>query len=365
MRDIIILGATGSIGTTCLNAIREHQLPLFVKGVVASSSKELKDIAEEFGCPYFHTKGKDSRELRSFLENLKADIVLNGIAGSEGLEATLMSLDLGFDVALANKESVVLGGEYLFDYAKERNRRIIPVDSEHSCLYNLLKAHDNVERLIITASGGPFYERKDTSNVTLEEALNHPTWKMGRKITIDSATLANKGLEVIEAGYLFGYDADHIDVTVHRQSVVHSMVQLRNGAYYAQLTPPDMTLPIIGALADGKVELKNIVKPLDLTRLTLTFGPWTKEQFPLLGAAYDALRKRQGYPILFNMSNEVAVHAFLDGKISFDDISRIVLKSMESDEFDVEVKNFEDTKRLMKKATDIADELLSDIVDSH
>ena len=365
MRNIIILGATGSIGTTCLNAIREHQLPLFVKGVVASSSSKLVDIADEFGCPYLHTKGKDSNALRAFLSSIKADIVLNGIAGSDGLEATLMSLDLGFDVALANKESVVLGGEYLFDYANDRGHRIIPVDSEHSCLYNLLNAHKDVERLIITASGGPFYERKDTSNVTLEEALNHPTWKMGRKITIDSATLANKGLEVIEAGYLFGYDADHIDVTVHRQSVVHSMVQLRNGAYYAQLTPPDMTLPIIGALADGKIDLRNIVKPLDLTKLTLTFGPWTREQFPLLGAAYDALRKRQGYPILFNMSNEVAVHAFLDGKIAFDDISRIVLKSMESDEFDVEVKNFEDTRRLMKKATDIADELLGHIVDTH
>lgn len=363
MRRIVILGATGSIGGTCIKAIREHKLPLFVSGVVANSSPALESIASEFSCPFLYMRNHDGNDLRNFLSSIEADIVLNGIAGSSGLEATLTALDLGFDVALANKESVVLGGEYLFSFASKKGCRIIPVDSEHSCLYSLINAFDNVSRLIITASGGPFYERKDTSHVTLEEALAHPTWKMGRKITIDSATLANKGLEVIEAGYLFGFEAKDISVTVHRQSVVHSIVQLESGAYYAQLTPPDMTLPIVSALADGKIELKDIVRPLDFSNLTLTFGPWSKEQFPLLDAAYKALEKRHGYPILFNMSNEVAVNAFLDGRIAFDDIARVVLKCMDED-FMVPVRNYEDTRSLMARAVEKADGLVAAIDNS-
>lgn len=356
MRKIIILGATGSIGSTCINAIREHRLPFIVKGLVAHSSS-LDALSREFSCKAFLTRGRTAEELKDFLSTIDADIVLNGIAGSAGLEATLISLSLGFDVALANKESVVLGGEYLFRFARECGRRIIPVDSEHSCLYNLLRAHSNVRKLIITASGGPFYNRRDTSTVTLEEALNHPTWKMGRKITIDSATLANKGLEVIEAGYLFGFEAKDIMVTVHRQSIVHSMVQLENGAYYAQLTPPDMTLPIIGALSDDKEILKDIVRPLDLTNLTLTFQGWKEEQFPLLKAAYDCLEKRKAYPILFNMSNERAVYAFLEGRIGYDDIARVVLESLDRS-FDHEVSSFEDTRELMKQSVDIADGII-------
>lgn len=326
MRSIIILGATGSIGSTCINAIIGKKLDFQVKGLVSFSDPGIMDLARRFSCPCLLMDGKKDGELLEFLEKNRADIVLNGIAGSAGLKASLDVISLNMDLALANKESIVLGGSFLFAEARRNGVRIIPVDSEHSCLYNLLRAFPDARELIITASGGPFYDRRNTDDVTIEEALHHPTWKMGRKITIDSATLANKGLEVIEAGFLFGFPAKDIRVTVHRQSVVHSLVKVSSGAYYAQLTPPDMTLPIMSALSDGKVGLEDIVEPLDFTNLDLTFRAWDKNQFPLLDAAYMCLERKQGWPIAFNMANEVAVNAFLDGRIPFKRIADIVLE---------------------------------------
>lgn len=330
MRRVIILGATGSIGTTALNGIREGKIKAEVAGLVAYSSEEkLRALSLEFNAPYYLNTTEDG--LRAFLGSLDADIVLNGIAGAPGLFASVASLESGFDLALANKESVVMGGDYLLSLASRLGCRIIPVDSEHSAIYHLIEDHEDVSSLVITASGGPFLGRKDLSSVTVEEAVNHPTWKMGKKISVDSATLANKGLEVIEAGFLFGMPADRIEVTIHRQSVVHSFIRLTNGAVYAQLSPPDMTLPILAAIADGHEELQNTVRPLSFENLDLTFRAWDRNEFPLLGLAYDALRVKGSYPIAFNAANEIAVGLFLERRLRFTDIHSITEEVMLSD----------------------------------
>lgn len=330
MRRVIILGATGSIGTTALNGIRDGKINAEVAGLVAFSSEDkLRALSQEFNAPYYLNTSEDG--LRAFISSLDADIVLNGIAGAPGLFASVASIEAGYDLALANKESVVMGGDYLLSLASERGCRLIPVDSEHSAIYHLIQDHEDVDSLVITASGGPFLGRRDLSSVTVEEAVNHPTWKMGRKISVDSATLANKGLEVIEAGFLFNMPADKIEVTIHRQSVVHSLIRLSNGAVYAQLSPPDMTLPILAAIADGHEVLRNTVRPLSFENLDLTFRSWDRNEFPLLSLAYEALRVKGSYPIAFNAANEIAVGLFLSGRLRFTDIHAITEEVMQSD----------------------------------
>ena len=331
MRRVLILGATGSIGTTCLDAIRSGKLEAEVTGLVARHSNDrLESLSREFGCPCLINDSHES--LVSFIRDCGGDIALNGIAGSAGLAASLACLDAGLDLALANKESIVMGGDFLLDEARRLERRIIPVDSEHSAIYNLLKGHQGeVSSLVITASGGPFLDRQDLENVTPDEAATHPTWKMGRKISIDSSTLANKGLEVIEAGFLFGIDADRIEVTIHRQSIVHSMIRLENGAIYAQLSPPDMTLPIVAAVNDEYARLTDVVRPLSFNDLTLTFHSWSPERFPLLALAYKVLERKAGYPIAYNAADEIAVSAFIEGRIRYTDIARVVSATLEKD----------------------------------
>ena len=343
MRRVLILGATGSIGTTCLDAIRSGKLEAEVTGLVARHSNErLESLSREFDCPCLINDSHES--LVSFIQNCGGDIALNGIAGSAGLAASLACLDAGLDLALANKESIVMGGQFLLDEAARLKRRIIPVDSEHSAIYNLLKGHrGEVSSLVITASGGPFLDRQDLENVTPDEAAAHPTWKMGRKISIDSSTLANKGLEVIEAGFLFNMPAEKIEVTIHRQSVVHSMIRLENGAVYAQLSPPDMTLPIISALNDGHQELHNVVKPLSFENLTLTFSSWDRNQFPLLALAYNVLSSKAAYPIAFNAADEVAVAAFIEGRIRYTQIAEIVERVLDHD-WTASAHSFEEIK---------------------
>ncbi len=352
-RRVIVLGATGSIGTTCLNAIRNGILNAEVKGVVSRSNEsELQKIAKEFACPYLIN---DCREkLESFLSSIDADIVLNGIAGASGLEASLLSMYAGFDLALANKESVVMGGEFLFGEAERLGRKIIPVDSEHSAIYHLLKGYPDIASCVITASGGPFYKRKNLDSVTPDEAASHPTWKMGKKISIDSATLANKGLEVIEAGFLFSLRPEQIEVTIHRQSVVHSMIRMKNGAVYAQLSPPDMTLPIVSAVNDEAFEINNAVRPLSFRDLTLTFSDWDREEFPLLALAYEALEKKGSYPIAFNAANEVAVQLFCEGRIRFTDIAPVTEKVMHGEDFSHTCTSFDEIKREDERARSLA-----------
>ncbi len=332
MKKVIILGATGSIGTTALNAIKTHHLPLEVVGLSAHSKK---DRLEELGA-LFHARtalvaGNDFCSLQRMLQETDAEIVLNGISGFAGLTASMLALESGKDLALANKESVVCGSSFLFATAAKLGRTIIPVDSEHSAIHELLKAHpgSQVDHLIITASGGPFRttEREKLKSITPKEALNHPTWKMGPKITIDSATLANKAMEVIEASCLFGFSGERIEVTVHPQSIVHSMIRMHSGAIYAQMGKPDMSLPIISALLPGTTT--PLVQPLDFSSLSLTFEKPDFGKFPLLALAWTILSEKGAKAIAFNAADEVAVWAFLRGEIGFTDIQRIVIDVVE------------------------------------
>ena len=357
MKRLLILGATGSIGTTALNGLRKGLADsVKVVGVTALSSPALKNIAEEFCAEYLYSDGSDRKALENLIDRTKPDIILNAIAGSSGLPATLAAIDCGIDIALANKESVVLGGHYMLSLAKKRGTRIIPVDSEHSAIYHLLK-NRKAERLIITASGGPFVDRTDLSSVTVEEAVNHPTWKMGKKISIDSATLANKGLEVMEASLLFSFPPEKIDVTIHRQSIVHSMIETQDGAVYALMSPPDMTLPIMLAIT-GEENAAKIASPLPFSSsFTLSFEGWDRDRFPLLRLAYEALGKGSGYRIAYLAADEVAVGAFIDQRIPFTAIADTVEEVLSHDFSIDEPESYEEICEISYRAREIAEKL--------
>jgi 1-deoxy-D-xylulose-5-phosphate reductoisomerase len=272
--------------------------------------------------------GEASIELATLPE---ADIVLNAIVGAAGLKASIAALSTGKTLALANKESLVAGGDACLEAARAGGGTIVPVDSEHAALAQCLARADReeVSRIVITASGGPFRDRADLSLVTVEEALAHPTWSMGPKITVDCATLVNKGLEVIEAHHLFGFDYDSIDVVVHPQSVIHGMVHLRDGSTIAQLAPADMRIPIQAALsAPERIEFD--VAPVDLMSIgSLTFEPVDSDRFPGLGLAFEAGRKAKTFPAVLNAANEVAVEAFLDRRLKFQDIATVIERALE------------------------------------
>ena len=371
MKRVIILGCTGSIGSTALEAIRTKHLQLQVVGLSAhTNAPHLIALAHEFSAKAICLTSASLEEvpslktysyfsgLEQMLHSLEADIVLNAIAGFDGLKASLVSLECGFNLALANKESVVCAGSYLFEVAKKRGSSIIPVDSEHSAIAELLKGHDRqqVHSLIITASGGPFrtLNAAHFADITVEQALAHPTWNMGKKISIDSATLANKALEVIEASYLFGFDPDHIEVVVHPQSIVHSMIRTRDGAVYAQLGNPDMTLPIVNALCEGSPSL---VKPMDFTNLSLTFEQPDFKRFPLLALSFEILRRKGSNPLAFNAADEVAVQAFLAHKISYPKLIEVVMRTLDR-RWDEEVDSFSQILALDAKARMLARSLL-------
>lgn len=354
-RRIIILGITGSIGKTALRGCSIFQDSLSIVGASCHNNvDEAIKLCIENNIPNLCITGKKVFEepkeikiwtnLSEMLQALHADMVLNGIAGSPGLKASFQVLDSRSDLALANKESVVLGGHILFDYAKKNDCQIIPVDSEHSALDELIIAHkrETIEKLIITASGGPFRDRdpKTLSSITPEQAIKHPTWKMGPKISIDSSTLANKGLEVIEAHYLFGFDASHIEVVIHPQSVVHSMIRTTSGQVYAQMSPPDMVFPIMRALMWPHVD-KQVGDALDFTNLDLTFRKLDPKQFPFVASAFECVRREGCYPIAYNAANELAVKAFMEKKILYTQIYDKVKKVLDRD-WSYEPKNLED-----------------------
>lgn len=367
MKRAVILGCTGSIGTTAIKAITERGVPIKVAAISAHhSTKQITALAKRLGCEAICLTGTACPQvdgirsydgpdgLREMIRSVDAEIALNAIAGFDGLQATLACIDAGLDVALANKESVVCGGSYLFDRAKRRGVSVIPVDSEHSAIYELLKGKDpdTVDSLVITASGGPFrtLPAERFADITVEQALNHPTWKMGRKITVDSATLANKALEVIEASYLFSFPPEKIEVVIHPQSIVHSMVRNKDGAVYAQMGIPDMTLPIINALVGGT---ENLVRPLSFSDLSLTFAKPDFERFPLLSLAFSILRAGGAAPVAFNAADEVAVHAFLARRCSYARMISTVLETMDHD-WGPAPAGYEQTLEVDRKARDLA-----------
>ncbi|MBD0280930.1 MAG: 1-deoxy-D-xylulose-5-phosphate reductoisomerase [Thermoleophilaceae bacterium] len=342
MRRILIVGSTGSIGTQALDVV-ERSDELEVVGLAAASSWDsLTEQARRFGVPRIALADPDaaaraaehsevdvlagSEGLVELITDTDCDLVLNALVGSAGLGPTVAALGEGLDLALANKESLVVGGELVTALAEATGAQLIPVDSEHSALYQLIAAEapGSVERLVLTASGGPFRGRADLEGVTREEALAHPTWDMGGKITIDSATLMNKGLELIEAHHLFGVPYERIDVIVHPQSIVHALVHLNDGASLAHLGYPDMRVPISYALHHPE-RADVAVATLDLVEVgSLTFEEPDPDTFACLRLAREAAVAGGTAPCVLNAANEVAVHAFLRGELSFTGIARVI-----------------------------------------
>ena len=340
---VVILGSTGSIGTQGLDVISRHPERFTVTGLVAGGAHvrllaqqvvrhhvpqvavydeaavpALHEALEEVGARY--TQIQAGSQAVNAIAGSGADLVLNGITGSVGLEPSIAALRAGSQLALANKESVVAGGHLLFG-AQVRDDQINPVDSEPSAIWQSLRSgtHDEVSRLVVTASGGPFrgWKRADMSDITPEQALNHPTWHMGPVVTINSSTLMNKGLEVIEASRLFDVAPDRIVVTVHPQSIVHSMVEFVDGATVCQASPPDMRLPIaLGLSAPDR--LGDVAAACDWTHASeWTFEPLDDEAFPAVALARECLRASEKHTAVLNAANEQAVHAFLDHRLPY------------------------------------------------
>ena len=347
MRKVLILGSTGSIGTQALEVIGASD-ELRAVGLAAGRGWETTVAqAREHGVGTIALADPDAAAqaaeawdgrvlageegVRELIAATEPDLVLNGIVGAAGLGSTVFALTAGIDVALANKESLVLGGELVMALAEATGARLLPVDSEHSALHQLIngEAPGTVERLVITASGGPFRGRDDLSDVSVAEALDHPTWKMGGRITIDSATLMNKGFEVIEAHHLFGVPYERIDVVIHPQSLIHSMVNLVDGSTMAHLGYPDMRVPISYALNFPERA------PVDLPQLdfaaigSLTFEEPDPDTFVCLRLALEAGEAGGTAPTVLNAADEVSVAAFLDGQIPFTGIAAVIERILE------------------------------------
>jgi 1-deoxy-D-xylulose-5-phosphate reductoisomerase len=353
MKNLAILGSTGSIGRSALAVVDAHpsrlrvvalaagdnavllgeQLARYRPDIVAMATADAVDrlrAASGSSAPPIVATGPEG--LVAVATHPSVDIVICASAGTAGLEAVLAAIEAGKTIALANKEVLVMAGALVTEAARRRGVAILPVDSEHNAIHQCLhgRSTSEIRRLILTASGGPFRDRTVTAldRVGPAEALRHPTWQMGRKITIDSATLMNKGLEVIEAHWLFDVSADQIDVVIHPQSIVHSMVELNDGSVIAQLGPTDMRLPIQYACSYPD-RWESALPSLDLTRTgRLDFHTPALDRFPCLGLAYRALRAGGTLPVVLNAANEVAVEAFLEEKLGFTAIPRVIEKTM-------------------------------------
>ena len=370
-KRISILGSTGTIGLNALEVVRHLTDRLDI--VYLSANKNTERMVEQ--CREFHPEAvvmndeeaaeivynkvnKDGIDVLSGREGLielagrkDVELMLNGLVGALGMEPTLEAVLACVDVALSNKESLVMAGDIITKTMKKTGARLFPVDSEHSAIWQCLAGEslDDVRRIILTGSGGPFRSRAINTfvDVTIEEALNHPNWDMGKKITIDSATMMNKGLEVIEAFWLFRLDVSQVDIIVHPQSIIHSMIELKDGSIKAQLGVPDMKVPIQYALMYPR-HVDAHWERLDFTKCgDLTFQPPDLERFPCIKLAFDAIRRMGTTPAVLNLSNDYAVYRFLDGKIRFTDIPRIIESAIEKHEW-LEDPSLNDLKILDK-----------------
>lgn len=351
MKKITLLGSTGSIGVNALDVLDKN--PKKFKVVALTAGRNIRLLAQQI--LKFHPKivavqsRQDAERLHQILgvkNNIpilydetgieevasypSSDIVLSAISGAAGLKPTLAAIEAGKDIALANKETMVVAGHIVTKKARQKNIKILPVDSEHSAIFQCLAGQrpENLRRIILTASGGPFYNlsKADLKKVTLAQALKHPSWEMGRKITIDSASLMNKGLEVIEAKWLFNLDIAHIDVLIHPQSVVHSLIELLDGSVLAQLGIADMRIPIAYAFAYPD-RMTNELPLLNMAKTgPLEFHQPDMNKFPCLELAYEAGRSGGTAPVVLNAANEVAVAAFIENKICFSDLPKVIEK---------------------------------------
>lgn len=352
MKRIVILGSTGSIGSSTLDVVSRFPDRFQIVGLAAGSNDQiLEDQIRTFQPKVVALSCPDAaKRLRARVGNVQVevldgepglcevarfpqcDLVISAIVGGAGLKPTLSAIQAGRQVALANKEPMVMAGQLMQQEAHKHGVTIFPIDSEHSAIFQSMEGHRKVDirRVVLTASGGPFWDwpATDFEDITPEQALKHPNWKMGAKITIDSATLMNKGLEVIEARWLFDLPASQIDVVIHRESIIHSLVEYCDGSVISQLGHPDMRTPISYAM--NYPERVPLHPPLlDLGKIgKLTFFPPDTEKFPCLQLAYDALAGGAGLPATLNAANEVAVHAFLNNQIAFLDIPKVIEETM-------------------------------------
>jgi 1-deoxy-D-xylulose-5-phosphate reductoisomerase len=354
MTTISILGSTGSIGRSTLEVVSKSKGKMNILGLSAGRNiRLLKEQAEEFrprmvslereedarefrqsfkGSPIEIVHGQEGAEAVARLE--ENDVVVSAITGINGLRSTLTAVQAGKRIALANKESMVVAGPLILDAARVSGAEVIPVDSEHSGVFQCLSGENrnHLKKVILTASGGPFFRLpiEEMKHKTLEEVLDHPRWKMGQKVTVDSATMMNKGLELIEARWLFGLESGQLDILVHPQSIVHSLVEMQDGSVLAQLSPTDMKIPIQYAL-NYPERGEALMPSLDLSQVrALEFYQADEKKFPLIKAARWALEEGESVSVALNASNEVAVNAFLEGRIKFTDIPETVIELMES-----------------------------------
>lgn len=335
-KGVAILGSTGSVGTTALRVLSRHSDRFRVTALTAFANADLlKEQVKAFQPKFAElvTNGGGACLVEAATRS-DVDIVLNAVVGAAGLDATLAALEAGKRVALANKETLVMAGHLVRQAMERGGGEIVPVDSEHSAILQCMagRRQDEVRRVVLTASGGPFrdWPREKADRATAEEALRHPTWRMGRKITVDSATLANKALEVIEAHYLFDLSFDQIDVVVHPQSVVHSFVEFVDGSVLAQLGAPSMELPVLYALTHPRRVMDDSAAPFDPVALSpLTFESVRHDDFPALRLGIEAGRLGGVAPAVFNAANEQAVEIFLQGKMTFGDIPRAIAAAIE------------------------------------
>ena len=370
-KKIIILGCTGSIGRNTVTVLKKNRDYFNVVGISAHTDENgLIKFAESFDVEnlcltgrepsYGQINFKGENGLLEMIRNTEADLVLNGISGAAGLPSSIAALESGKNLALANKETIVMTGSMIMDLAEKNGCKILPVDSEHSAVWQLMRGwnHKDVDEIILTASGGAFRNRpiETLKNVTVEAALAHPTWNMGTKITIDSATMANKGLEVIEAHFLFGVPEDKIKIVIHPKSYVHAFIRTTDGCLYTQMNMPDMAIPIQNALSWPDM-LPSDFASLDLSDMTFEFKALDKAKYPIVETAYEALRRKGAYPLVFNAANEMAVSSFIDGRISFLDIANVTADALDKS-WPGKLESFEQIYALDAEARMVAIQLI-------
>lgn len=384
MKKISILGSTGSIGTQALDVIAHNQdkfkvtalscaksLPLLCRQI-EEFSPEAVAVRDETDAKELADKHKDlevfwgAEGLKTIASMESCDMVLNSLMGMKGLEPTMAAIESGKDIAFANKETLVAGGQLVMDAVKKHGVAMLPVDSEHSAIFQSLQGNqDNeIRRILLTASGGPFrgYSLEQLEQVSLEQALNHPNWSMGSKITIDSATMMNKGLEVIEARWLFDVPLEKIQVVVHPQSILHSAVEYMDSSVIGQMGNPDMRIPIAYAFSyPERMDLSDVTQPLDLFSLKegMSFYPADRSVFKTIDLAYEACREGGSCPVVLNGANEVLVDLFLHGKIRFIDIQNFLIQMMEAHQtkrnldletiLEEDMRGREDVRKLVEK----------------
>ena len=386
MKKISILGSTGSIGTQALDVIAHNQdkfkvtalscaksLPLLCRQI-EEFSPEAVAVKDEADAKELADKYRDleifwgAEGLKTIASMESCDMVLNSLMGMKGLEPTMAAIESGKDIAFANKETLVAGGQLVMDAVKKHGVAMLPVDSEHSAIFQSLQGNqDNeIRRILLTASGGPFrgYSLEQLEQVSLEQALNHPNWSMGSKITIDSATMMNKGLEVIEARWLFDVPLEKIQVVVHPQSILHSAVEYMDSSVIGQMGNPDMRIPIAYAFSyPERMDLSDVTQPLDLFSLKegMSFYPADRSVFKTIDLAYEACREGGSCPVVLNGANEVLVDLFLHGKIRFIDIQNFLIQMMEAHQtkrnldletiLEEDMRGREDVRKLVEKTT--------------